>query len=150
MSNSLHKIDTDRRLYCLSHGTGYTCLGFDVAYQQACAVSDWLGKQGQSASHVDWFNVGTEAGYAEHCHVMQCAAEFCQRTGKRCDVQLVPELTGLEGQRVEVTDCDGETRRFKVGKSTGWMPCHLELANRRSHGGPSVMGLPFKSVRVVR
>jgi hypothetical protein len=54
---------------------------------------------------------------------------------------LCPMLTGLEGWRVEVIDCysdeEGQSaaRRFIVGKSTGWRPCHLELHNRRSRGG---------------
>ena len=54
---------------------------------------------------------------------------------------LTPQLIGLEGWRVEVVDCysdeegQPEPRRFIVGKSTGWRPCHLELRNRRSRGG---------------
>ena len=48
---------------------------------------------------------------------------------------LSPQLIGLEGWRVEVTDSYGETRRFIVGKSTGWRPCHLEIKTRRSLGG---------------
>lgn len=54
---------------------------------------------------------------------------------------LTPQLVGLEGWRVEVIDCysdeagQPDARRFIVGKSTGWRPCHLELHNRRSHGG---------------
>jgi hypothetical protein len=59
-------------------------------------------------------------------------------------------LIGLEGRRVEVVEADGQRRRFKVGKSTGWIPCHIELANERSSGGMAVMGEPFKSVRVIR
>lgn len=48
---------------------------------------------------------------------------------------LTPQLTGLEGWRVEVVTTYGETRRFIVGKSTGWKPCHLEIARRDSTGG---------------
>jgi len=54
---------------------------------------------------------------------------------------LTKQLIGLEGWRVQVTDHDGEVRRFQVGKSTGWRPCHLELVNRRSAGGdPALPG----------
>lgn len=48
---------------------------------------------------------------------------------------LSPQLTGLEGYRVEVVDTHGEKRRFIVSRSTGWVPCHIELNNRRSLGG---------------
>jgi len=48
---------------------------------------------------------------------------------------LTPQLVGLEGYRVEVVTTYGETRRFIVGKSTGWVPRHLEVARRDSMGG---------------
>jgi hypothetical protein len=47
------------------------------------------------------------------------------------------QLIGLEDYRVEVETAYGETRRFIVGKSTGWKPCHLEIARRNSSGGPA-------------
>ena len=73
-----------------------------------------------------------------------------QETGKRCNADLTPQLVGLEGKRVEVVDRHGETRRFWVGKSTGWFPVHLEIARRDSSGGAAVTGAPFQSVRIVR
>lgn len=48
---------------------------------------------------------------------------------------LSSQLVGLEGYRVEVQTTYGEKRRFIVGRSTGWKPCHLEIHNRRSMGG---------------
>jgi len=48
---------------------------------------------------------------------------------------LTSQLIGLEGKRVQVLDMDHETRRFWVGRSTGWRPCHLEIKTRRSTGG---------------
>lgn len=48
---------------------------------------------------------------------------------------LSPQLVGLEGWRVEVVTTYGETRRFYVGRSTGWSPCHIELKRRDSSGG---------------
>jgi len=48
---------------------------------------------------------------------------------------LSPQLIGLEGCRVVVTRKDGRNARFRVGRSTGWRPCHLELHNARSLGG---------------
>jgi hypothetical protein len=48
---------------------------------------------------------------------------------------LSPQLISWKGWRVEVVTLDGETRRFIVGMSTGWKPCHLEIKTRRSLGG---------------
>ena len=48
---------------------------------------------------------------------------------------LTPQLEGLEGWRVEVVTTYGETRRFYVGRSTGWRPIHLEVSRRNSSGG---------------
>lgn len=48
---------------------------------------------------------------------------------------LTPQLKGLEGYRVEVIDNYDEKRRFIVGKSTGWKPCHLEIKRVDSMGG---------------
>lgn len=60
-----------------------------------------------------------------------------QREAKRDNSHLSPQLIGLEDWRVEAVDIHGERRRFIVGKSTGWRPCHLELKSTRSAGGDS-------------
>ena len=59
-----------------------------------------------------------------------------ERDSLRSTDDLTPQLTGLEGWRVEVVTTYGEKRRFIVGRSTGWRPIHLEIATRRSDGGP--------------
>jgi hypothetical protein len=53
---------------------------------------------------------------------------------------LSPQLIGLEGWRVEVTDEGGNKWRFIVGRSAGWRPCHLEISKRNSYGGFSACG----------
>lgn len=58
-----------------------------------------------------------------------------QRANVRDLSGMTPQLNGLEGWRVEVTRVDGSKARFYVGRSTGWRPCHLEVATRRSLGG---------------
>ncbi len=58
-----------------------------------------------------------------------------ERDNLRSDNGLTPQLVGLEGWRVEVTTTYGETRRFIVGRSTGWVPCHIEIPRRDSSGG---------------
>lgn len=59
---------------------------------------------------------------------------------------LSPQLTGLEGWRVEVETTYGERKRFIVGRSTGWIPCHIELKLRTSSGGFGA-DKTYKSVR---
>jgi hypothetical protein len=59
---------------------------------------------------------------------------------------LSPQLSGLEGRRVEVVTMQGEKKRFIVGRSTGWRPVHLEVPRRDSTGGPAA-SREYKSVR---
>lgn len=73
-----------------------------------------------------------------------------QKTAIRDYSGLTPQLIGLEGWRVEVTDTQGETRRFIVGRSTGWRPCHLEVKTRRSFGGGSADRTYARIVQLAR
>jgi len=72
-----------------------------------------------------------------------------QRDAMRSDAGLTKQLIGYEGKRVEVVDRDGTVRRFWVGRSSGWIPCHIELKRRTSTGGQSVYGAPYRSIRIV-
>lgn len=69
-----------------------------------------------------------------------------ERAELRSDAGLTPQLIGLEGWRVEVETTYGETRRFIVGRSTGWIPCHIERKLRTSSGGYGAEK-EYKSVR---
>jgi hypothetical protein len=61
-----------------------------------------------------------------------------ERAKVRSDAGLTRDLIGLEGWRVEVVDyMTQEKRRFIVGRSSGWRPCHIELKLRTSRGGIS-------------
>lgn len=122
---------------------GYSCYGFDVLDRRAKAVAKW------SKVLPPISEPGTAEHFADCARIMEYGAKYAQNTNTRCDAELTAQLIGLEGKRVEVKDCYGETRRFKVGKSTGWLPCHLELANVRSSGGGAVTSAPFKSIHVV-
>lgn len=104
-------------------GAGFTP---DTPYEQ---VARWYGK-GWTADPV--------------------TAESFAADGIRSVKGLTSQLVGLEGARVEVVDRYGDTRRFWVGRSTGWIPCHLEIARVDSHGGGAAWGEPYQSVRVVR
>lgn len=61
---------------------------------------------------------------------------------------LTPQLISLEGWRVEVIDKDGDKpRRFIVGRSNGWQPCHLELRNNRRSIAGSPAAKSYYSVK---
>ncbi len=150
MADQFESINAERRLYVLKCGGGYSCLGFTVAFKQAIKVYTWLALNGVHVAPPQAELIGTSAGYSDYARIMDAGFRFHQETKKRCDVDLIPELTGLEGKRVEVVDDDGQTRRFIVGKSTGWCPIHLEIESRRDDGGIGVYGTPFKSVKVIR
>jgi len=142
-------LNVEQELYVLDCGSGYTCLGFDVCLERAAKIAEWLTAEGIKFKTPE-AERGTLEAYARYTRVLQMADEHCQKTRKRCPAELTPQLVGLEGKRVEVTDKYGETRRFYVGKSTGWMPCHLEIERRNSSGGGGVTGAPFKSLRILK
>ena len=138
----------EQRLFVIPSGNGYSCLGFDVCEQRSKALADWIKANGGNYTPPEQPN-GTLEAYNRYTALCGIASEICRDRKIRCNVELTPQLIGLEGKRVEVVDKYGETRRFIVGKSMGWMPVHLEIARRNSSGGPAVMGAPFKSVKVV-
>ena len=72
-----------------------------------------------------------------------------ERSRIRSDAGLTPQLKGYEGCRVEVIDNYGERRRFWVGLSTGWVPCHLEIPRTDSSGGISA-DKSYQSVIIIR
>lgn len=70
-----------------------------------------------------------------------------QRDAIRDNSGLTAQLIGFEGWRVEVVDQANVIRRFIVGKSTGWRPCHLEISRRNAFGGLAADSRGYKSVR---
>jgi hypothetical protein len=147
------KVNNEQRLYVLpctntkGKVTGYSCLGFEVAYNRAKRYAEWL-KNPEVAPNP--MNVGTLEGYEDYLRALRSVEATCVINQCRCDAELTPELIGLEGRRVEVEDCYGEVRRFKVGRSMGPIPIHLEVSREGAMGGGGVYGAPFKRVTVVR
>lgn len=136
-------------VYVSRCGDGFTTLGFAHTAGQVAKVGLWLETVGKPLEGKEP-EPGTPEAFARYHAAMAAGAAHNRETGARCTRDLTPELIGLEGKRVEVVDCHGETRRFWVGKSSGWLPIHLEIERRNSSGGCGVYGAPFKSVREVR
>lgn len=138
-------VNKEQRLYVIASGKGYSTLGFDYVKEQCNKLVDELGfVRGLCAG-----KAGTLKAYRSYQKVIELSRLRFEKHGIRSKVCLTKQLEGLEGKRVEVVDCCGEKRRFYVGKSTGWIPCHLEIARRDSKGGMAVTGAPFGSVKVV-
>lgn len=136
-------INKAQGLYVFKRSYGVSCLGFEVAERQRQAVLSWLGLP------VDKMRLGTKRHAKAHADAMELGAAHNAKTGARCNADLIPALTGLEGKRVEVTTPDGFRSRFIVGKSTGWMPIHLEIKRRDSSGGCGAYVPDGSTVRVI-
>ena len=138
-------LDNKQNLFVIGFAAGVTCLGFDVCQERSIAMAKWLGVEAPNSSY--W---GTINGYERFQELVELCRVRFEKTGERCPCELTPQLVGLEGKTVEVVDKWDEKRKFTVGKSTGWIPCHIEKARKNSPDGPAVMGAPFKSLRVIR
>jgi len=129
----LHSINSEQRLYVLPCGAGLSTLGFDVAESRRRDVLMWIA--GAAALRPAPMETGTEEHFAAYQAAMTAGAAHHAKTGNRCPACLTPELVGREGMRVEVIANGEPRRRFWVGRSTGWLPIHLEIARRDSSGG---------------
>jgi len=139
-------INNDQKLFVIPCGGGYSCLGFDVLEKRALALGSELVDHGFDPEQPAVY--GTLERYEQYQRMVDYAQRLHDGTGWRSKSELCKPLMGLEGKRVEVTSEDGSKRRFIVGKSTGPIPCHLEIQRRNSSGGCAVYK-DFKSVRVV-
>lgn len=133
-------------VYVIPAGEGFTTLGFDRAMQLGNALAAELDRWDMTPLPTER---GTIEAYKKYAALVELAWHRHSAIGFRSKVELTPQLVGLEGKRVEVVDRYGEKRRFQVGRSSGWIPCHLEIEHRNSSGGPAVTGAPFRSVRVI-
>ncbi len=136
-------VNKEQKLYVIPCGKGYTCLGFEVCKNRVQKLADEMGIA--LLPH----RTGSIAAYNQYTLIMEKVKEMNVKTGFRSKSELIPEFIGNEGRRVEIIDKYDEKRRFYIGKSTGWIPCHLEVLRSNSTGGGSVTGYPFKSFRFV-
>ena len=138
--------DPQSKLFTIPCGKGYSCLGLEVLHRRASRLAAELGEPWAA-------DAAPLAAYAAYERLVSAACQRNAATGWRSASELTPELLGLEGHRVEVRHCwpSGavEVCRFQVGKSLGFIPCHLALARRDSSGGPAVCLGEILSVRRV-
>ncbi len=142
----MDSINREQRLYVMKSGHGYSCLGYDVVERRRVATLEWIGHK-----NVKPMRKGSRKHYDAYQDAMMEGLTYSTNTGKRCPAELTPELVQYEGKRVEVTYPDGErAHRFIVGKSSGWLPCHLEIARRDSTGGGAVYFPKGATVELVK
>jgi hypothetical protein len=143
--NTFKQFDPEHQLfvYQFADGSGYSTIGLAYAQRRVKHVANWVQCPVPPVTP-------DEEGFKTYQTVMHFGEIQSRVTGYRCKGELVPELVGLEGKHVEVVNHDGDISRFWVGKSTGWMPCHLALKRRSSPDGDPVYGAPFKSVKVIK
>ena len=141
----LRGINREMRLFLIPSGSGFSCYGFDVLQRKTAAVAAWLGRPDLAPPA----RKGTLKAWRAYQAAMKAGAAHARATGTRCPAELTRALIGLEGSRVEVITPDGERSRFIVGKSTGWLPIHLEIKRRDSHGGGAAYVPEGSTVRVL-
>lgn len=134
-------INKEQRLYVIPCGNGYSCYGFDILKNKLNLLATEYNKENLIVKRA-----GTKKAYKNYLNILKIAEKRFEVENYRSKSQLIKEFIGKEGKRVEVITDYGETKRFIIGKSTGFIPCHLELKQRNSSGGSSVMGYPFKRI----
>ena len=147
------KIDQKQRLYVIREGKGYSCLGWDVCKRWTEGLHKELLECFNDYKNSDLckqnYPKGTWKAYFRYVNLVELARNINLGSGYRFNHQLEPRLIGLEGKRVEVTDKEGNKRRFYVGKSTGFVPVHLEISKRNSTGGDVVYIRDTDTIKVI-
>lgn len=134
-------INKKEKLFVIQDEKYTSCLGFDVLERRFTKLAEEIGYKPVSKTP------GTLKRYNEYHSLLDFCRKKHEETGWRSQSELIPEFIGREGQRVEVVTSWGETFRYYIGKSTGFIPCHLEVKRKDSSGGGSVCGYPFKSIK---
>lgn len=140
-------LNDDQQLYVLPCAGGYSCLGYDVLERRFTRLASELVANGVYNAEMPAIR-GTLERLAQYNALVEIARQFNAKTGWRSKSELCPELIGKEGKRVEVAYPWGKSR-FIVGKSGGFIPCHLEIKRRDSVGGCAVCSESIQSVKLV-
>lgn len=122
--------------YVLKSGGGISCLGFAVADAKRSGVAAWLESEGIEPPTLA-APLGTPGAWLAYHETMAAGEAHHKATFRKCPADLCPELVRHEGRHIRATDRFGERRAFTVGRSMGWMPCHLEIAPGDDGGAPA-------------
>jgi hypothetical protein len=161
-------INPEQKLYGIPEGSGWTALGFDVAYARARAVWQWV-EDGRTHTYPEtpetvaqyappeFALVGTLAGYTDYERVMLLGRKHHLLTratlidwGQDTPQAVKDALLTAQynAYRVRLFYGDAQTGRDwgeendvtgTVSASTGWFKCLLLLASQRSSGGPAIL-----------
>jgi hypothetical protein len=142
-------VNVEQGLYTISTGNGYSCLGFDVAFNRAAEIAAALGRP-ELAPRPE--NKGTPSGYADYIAVVNAARDSGRRIVLWGDtpqeLRNVIERAYSTQRRVRVHYGDKDTGRVwleeldvigRIGRSSGWLPCYLLCNNARSLGGGALL-----------
>lgn len=140
-------LNNEQKLYVIPCGGGYSTYGFEHLFNKRAKIAKELNRPDLAMGEMGTMDVYNE--YEALCSIAQ--ARYAANKNNRLESGLNEKLKGLEGKRVEVVYTNGEKERFWVGRSTGWIPCHLVIKKTNSMGGVSVTSDEnIKSVKVVR
>ncbi|RYU64350.1 hypothetical protein [Aliivibrio finisterrensis] len=143
-------LNREQKLYVMRHqNKSFSCLGFDVVANRIDEMHEFFTTKQNMVLPAKPIRKGTMKAYNFYNLLVDLARGLYKEKGIKTPTELSAQLNGLEGKQVEVVDCYGETRRFYVGRSTGFIPCHLEISHHNSSGGGAVTGTPFKRVTVI-
>ncbi len=140
-------INEKERLYVIPCERGYSCLGFDVLERRYAPLATELERKGHPLFTPE--PIGTLERYAQYKTLLGIVEREYHRTGWRSSSELTPALIGLEGKTVEIEYTWGEKIIGKVGKSTGFIPCHLLLEFGKNYGD-AISPDSVKSVRLIK
>ncbi len=140
---NLLSINKDQKLFTFKEGNYISCLGFEVVLNRGKKLADELG------IICPKFRKGSRASLKFYYKMMELAKKKHSETGWRSKSELYKPFIGNEGKRVEVEYSWGEKERFYIGKSTGFIPCHIAVKQRNSHGGMAVLNDSIKKFRFV-
>lgn len=134
LSHTEITINHEQELFVIPCGkNGFTCLGFDVCKERSITLQNELHiiqnlPPKNSLRAYEYYN--------ELCDTVRV---MNTQSGFRSQTELYKPFIGNEGRRVEVVYSDGTKERFNIGKSTGYIPCHIMVKTSRSLGGGAVL-----------
>jgi hypothetical protein len=144
MAEKLVEINNEQRVYVLTAVKNhFSCLGFEVVIKRTKALATEMNEKFCAKK------LGSKSAYKELCRLVKIARRKNELTGWRSQTELYKPFINHEGKRVEVEFNWGEKERFYIGKSTGFIPCHLIIKKSNSIGGAALLSDSIKSYRFI-